>query len=129
MGYIIEWYAAERIVHARMWGIMTTEDVKVFNKEVLELLNERARKVHILIDIDCVDRPPMKIETFHTTLQFGQHPSLGYVVSYGSPRAIVRFVAGILAQIAGVRYRHVSSLEVAMDYLLIQDNSLSCARK
>lgn len=129
MGYIMEWQVSERIIHVRMWGIMSTEDVKSFNLQALELLNECTRKVHILIDIDSVDRPPMKIETLHDALQFGRHPSLGYVISYGGGRAIVRFVASLLAQMAGVRYRHVSSLEVAMDYLLIQDNSLNHASK
>lgn len=121
------WYIENRVILSRVVGEATIQDVADVDAAVIALIRQGAQVtplVHFILDMRAMTKIPINLVELRRTLNHLKEPALGWTVVAGM-NPVMRFVAGMITQMAGVRFRMLPTFEEAVSFLASQDESLS----
>lgn len=124
----IQWYAEKRVVYQRLYGNITLEDVRYVNQQSAVYLSAGIPLVHVIVNLTEVEHFPTSLGTIREMLKApSQKDATGWVLIYGADNPLLRFVASMVAQLAGekVRLRMVDDLAQAVEIIRQQDETLA----
>jgi hypothetical protein len=109
----------EKIVFGvQMSGEITFEDVVMVNdRALLEYLPQGDAPVHMLLDVRQVTKYPMSIRAITDTTAYLKHPSMGWMINVGADSPVMRSIASIVTQVAGIKLRTAASIDEAHEVL------------
>jgi hypothetical protein len=121
------WYQENHVIISRVEGETTLQDIIDVDAEVVARIRQGAKVtplVHFILDMRAMTKIPVNLVEIRRALTHLKEPALGWTVVAGmSP--VIRFVAGMITQMAGVRFRMFPTLEEAVSFLISQDESLA----
>ncbi len=121
------WYIENRVILMRVQGESTFQDIAQEDAEVVVRIRQGSKVtplVHLILDMRAMTKIPVNLVEIRRALTHLKEPALGWTVVAGmSP--VIRFVAGMVTQMAGVRFRMFPTLEEAVSFLISQDESLA----
>lgn len=119
MPYELSWYTEKRIAHARLYGEVTTQDMKENNQRIVhDYLQLGTPPVHLLIDISAMEKFPTNLRQLKAASEvFLGEPSLGWMVTVGKTNTLERFLTSTLTQLFGVKLHMAADLEAALAFL------------
>lgn len=101
-----------------MSGEITFEDVVMVNdRALLEYLPQGDAPVHMLLDVRQVTKYPMSIRAITDTTAYLKHPSMGWMINVGADSPVMRSIASIVTQVAGIKLRTAASIDEAHEVL------------
>ncbi|MEO8612346.1 MAG: hypothetical protein ABI690_30905 [Chloroflexota bacterium] len=127
MPTVTTWYQENHVIISRVEGEATLQDITAVDAEVVARIRQGSKVtplVHFILDMRAMTKIPVNLVEIRRALTHLKEPALGWTVVAGmSP--VIRFVAGMITQMAGVRFRMVPTLEEAVSFLISQDESLA----
>lgn len=125
MPYEIRWHTENRVIYQRCFGVLTLDEMRENNEITMQYINSGTPLVHNIVDMREVESFPMNLKQMGDVFKRDQETliRLGWTVVIGLT-PIMRFFATVLIQIWGARYRFVTTLEEAEDFLLDRDVTL-----
>lgn len=121
------WYIENRVILSRVEGEATFQDVAEVDAELVARIRQGANfapLVHLILDMRTMTKIPVNLVEMRKTLTHLKEPALGWTLVIGM-NPVMRFVAGMITQMAGVRFRMFPTFEEAVSFLLSQDESLA----
>jgi hypothetical protein len=126
MPYSIRWYVEGRVILERAYGIVSMEELVRFNEEVTrEIAEHGTPPVHVIADLTSVERyPPSLGEILSTMRRTTDRARLGWMlVAVQNP--VLRFVASVVFQVAGMRLRMFPTVPEALKFLVLMDDTVT----
>ncbi|MBZ0290094.1 MAG: hypothetical protein K8I30_20890 [Anaerolineae bacterium] len=121
------WYQENRVVLVQVQRELTLADMAAVDQKIVEYVRQGSRErplVHLIVDMRAMNKMPVNLAQVRNTLTHLKEPALGWSVMVGmSP--VMRFVASTVIQMAGARFRIVSTFEEAVAFLVSQDESIA----
>ena len=121
------WYIENRVILVRVQGESTFHDIADVDAEIIVRIRQGVKVtplVHLILDMRAMTKIPVNLVEMRKALTHLKEPALGWTVVAGmSP--VIRFVAGMMTQMAGVRFRMFPTFEEAVSFLVSQDESLA----
>lgn len=125
MSVEVDWFIRDRVILLRFNGNVTIRDVKEINRELVRCFHRTdASQVHILLDTRNVKHFPRNIDEIRQISTAHKYPQMGWLISFGGNAAVLSFIENLVAQILGLRYRRVPSMEHALYFLKQVDSTL-----
>jgi hypothetical protein len=117
------WYQENHVIISRVEGETTLQDIVEVDAKVITLIRQGEKVtplVHFILDMRAMTKIPVSLLEIKRALTHLKEPALGWTVVAGmSP--VIRFVAGMITQMAEVRFRMFPTLEEAVSFLVSQD--------
>ena len=122
----VSWYRENRII------LVTVSQAERINSladdaESIKALIEASPEpmIHVLMDLtEAGGRSPNARGVAGDIASAFRHPRVGWIVAYGNNSPFIKFIAGLVSQILGVRSRIVRTQEEAVTFLDAYDMSL-----
>ena len=128
MPYELTWLVEGRVVLGKFSGQLKEEDIPAFDELMLTHLNAgTGALVHHLADLRELDSMPGLAGLSKFT--YVKHPHMGWQISFGLRRPLVKMVANIMSQVFKVRTRDFDTLEEALAFLQSVDATLPDLRE
>lgn len=125
MGFDIEWFVHGRIIKANISGDIAIEDLKNGSDIALKMFEESdAPLVHVITNETDVGSLPVSLQLFSEAVEFMRHPRMGWMLMYPTANQLSKFLSGMVAGIAKVRYRRFESIEESLQFLVSVDTTL-----
>ncbi len=121
------WYIENRVILSRVEGEATFKDIAEVDAQVVARIRQGANftpLVHFILDMRAMTKIPVNLVEMRKALTHLKEPALGWTVVTGM-NPVIRFVAGMITQMAGVRFRMFPTFEEAVSFLVSQDESLA----
>jgi hypothetical protein len=122
----VTWYQENRVILARVWEEITIQEVIEVDAEIASHIRHGARTtplVHVISDISALTKFPIQLVEIRRAITYLREPDLGWTVVVGmSP--VMRFLASMVTQIAGVRFRMFPTFEEAIAFLVSRDEGI-----
>ncbi len=119
----VSWLYPKRIIKIRHYGKITSEQLVASIAQSVKLTEEGEKPVHTFLDSTGIEGKP-EIALGDLKQMIPQViEGTGWTVAV-QPRVLDRFFASLGMQLAGARYRFVTSQEEGMRFLLEQDPTL-----
>jgi hypothetical protein len=127
--YEVSWYVNQRVIHWRVWGQITLEEIAQMGKDQQKLLSEGTIPVHTISNIADVENFPTDLRQLKEALEGVNHPHLGWILVVGTTTPLKRFVVTTATQmvVPDVRLRMFSKMEEALEFLTHVDETVSAA--
>ncbi len=126
MPYEIRWHQDKRIIHGRLYGVVTLDDLSQWTPEILRYVQMGDAPVHLLADLHDIEKFPMSISALKSVLQREVDPKMGWVVTLGGPSALMTF-SYVLARLFKVNLRVADTMSEAVSALQSVDPTLNPA--
>lgn len=129
MSYSFDWLIPERVVNFSLGETYTLEDAGQLNAQMLELLNQSTRPLHMLVDLTVLRHYPLRVtEEVWSITQCLRHAQMGWmlVINHGA-NPMAHFIATVVSKTTGVKMRFVKSREEALEILHRMDLTLQVA--
>lgn len=123
MGHYAKWLVENRILFFRLNGEVKVQDIPEADALVCDYLDKGTPLIHMIIDVDKLEKFPVSLALLKRKTHFVQHPALGWALLVGK-LGIMRFIAVPLASMFKLRYKHFDTLGMAVDFLKEQDKTI-----
>jgi hypothetical protein len=122
----VSWYISNRVVLARGYGSVTTEENAESDRQVAALIDQGIAPVHVIIDVTTVDDFPFFSASYQkdNVQQFLRSNKLGWGVVCGTSNRVVRFVGEVVARLSRINFRMFPTLEEGLAFLKDQDQTV-----
>jgi hypothetical protein len=127
MPYQVSWYVPGHVILARMYGVVTIEDITKSNDEYMKLLHSVEGRVHTLADLSDVEKFPLNIPQIMKAMKVESERETGWMlIVQKKPNPLLQYVAAMVGQISvkKIRFRILSDIPSAVQFLLQQDPTL-----
>lgn len=127
MPFSIEWYIPQRVILCRIIGDVSLDEAQQMADTMAVRITEGIAPVHTIFEASQMGSFPTSIAQLNRMSRWVYHPSTGWIVSINTGR-IMSFVAVVLTNTAGVKYRPAASIDDAIKLLQRNDASLPAAQ-
>ncbi len=125
MPYQINWHKQSRVLYVKLFGVLTDEESTEVSNINTKHLNEGTAPVHIIADVNELEKFPTNLRETSAFMQYLRNPSLGWVVVVGlSNNVLARFIVSVVSQVIRFHVTQRESIEEAMAFLEKQDATL-----
>lgn len=128
MSQSIDWLIPGRVIHVRLEGAISLEQMRAGNQELIEALDSGQPPIHVLIDDQALVSIPASLRQHQLTMNFLRHPALGWVIGAGRVSAVLRLISSVTSYFFKVQTRRFDTLDEALRFLREQDPSLDWAQ-
>lgn len=125
MAYEITWYLEDRITYSRFTGIVSADEIRAYNSDVIELLDSGLSPIHAIIHHDGLVKIPANVLLMRRLMTSLDHPSVGWLVHVSHERTPWIYAGQILTRMSMIKFRYVRTVDEAANFLYKQDQSLS----
>ncbi len=122
MPYEMSWLVEKRVIYARMYGHMTSEELTAYYQSMLTHARVSELLLHTLTDTTDITRIDMGLRDLQN-MSFAGIRNLGWAV-FISPSKINRFFASVITQLSKKRGRQFATLEEGLKFLQDIDDTL-----
>jgi hypothetical protein len=131
MSYTIKWHRENRIIHLRIWGSFTDEELITCSNEIRDnFLEVGIPPVHVICDVLGVESYPHNIAIIKKGSQpYLSHRSMGWFIFLGFDTPIMRFLANTIMQILMRNFKHARTMEDALAILCRVDPGVCAEAK
>jgi hypothetical protein len=123
MPYEIGWYLPERIIHYKLIGIITGDDIRMVSSLLQDYLAKSVAPTHIVIDATELEKFPIDIQLSRSHYPFNRQ-NTGWIILCGGD-VTARFVTTVAAKASSSRFKAVETLAIALTFLQQHDATLS----
>ncbi len=124
MAHEIGWFVKGRVIYQRFYGAVTLEELGEASRTVSEFVAEGTAPVHGLIDITAVQQHPTTASEIRRALRdLRFDPRRGWLIVIGVD-PITRYLASVVFQLLGLRFRTVDTCDEALHFLAMHDETL-----
>lgn len=124
MTYKLTWMVDKRIIYFRTSGVVTIDEIKEANRQIMVMIDEGIQFVHLLTDSTDVDKIVFSLSDLVSAFRGILYvPNLGWSI-YVSPKALERFFANVTTQLSQSRHREFGTLDQAIAFLQSVDETL-----
>lgn len=123
MPYELGWQVKQRIIYRRYYGDITLEEIQQSSDEAREMVEQGTPLVHSVIDASEITGYP-GLRDLQRSAHFETSEAEGWQMIIGVT-GVARLVVSVLTQITGKRFRIVDSVDEAMNFLMMQDETLA----
>jgi len=123
MPYELGWQIHNRVIYRRYYGDVTLEEIQQSSDEARAMVMQGIPLVHSIIDASEIDRFPSLREVQRST-HFTTVEEEGWQMIMGVS-GVARLLVSVLTQITGKRFRIVNTVDDAMAFLYMQDETLA----
>jgi hypothetical protein len=131
MPYSIEWLVPNRVMYIRHFGVLTREELSRYLEESFALRDQGNEAngisgplVHTITDARGLEKNEMKLKDVDKMLRTMRKQRVGWSI-YVNSSPVERFLVSIAHQLMGVRYACFATLEEGLNFLAVQEDSLS----
>lgn len=127
MAYRVSWMAPGRVILARMYGVITLDEITQSNEAYMELLKDGEGMVHTIADLSKIEKFPLNLPQIMKAMKIDRERETGWMVIIQKPNPVLQYIAAMMAQIAvkQIRFRTTTGIPSAIQFLLEQDQSLN----
>ena len=126
----IEWLVENKVIIGKPEGDPSPEDLQHASDTYRTLLDSSdSPLIHVLVDESKLDTLPVSLKVLTDTLDFLQHPHLGWFILFGNDDPMKKFVSSTLTGMTQVRHRRFATLEESLEFLAKVDSTLPTARE
>lgn len=124
--YTTEWRIDRRVILTVVKSSdLTIQDMCEINQALVDLVRVgEPPLVHAIIDCRGIEKFQMNIPSISRILTFLEEPRMGWILIVSDDK-LINFVASLVTQLAGTRFRNFSSVENAWDFLSNVDETLT----
>jgi len=125
MPYEVSPHMQGRVVYVRGEGNITVQDIQMAAEKIADYMQQaNPQSAHIFHNALAIDQMPIDITGVSKAAQTALQPTnLGWVI-HVSDKGYINFLASVVTQVAGVRFRPFEDEDDAWQFLLSQDESL-----
>jgi hypothetical protein len=123
MAFNVSWYEEQRVILTKLNGNVTLDELKEIDRQLIEFIRAGTPLVHLIVDMTEMDKMPTNVTQVNGALQHLNEDGLGWTILVGAS-PIIRFVGGVVAQIARMRFRALPTFSEALTFLTAQDSTL-----
>jgi hypothetical protein len=124
MPFDVSWYLEKRVLYVRVSGIIRDDEIKPFDDVMLRYIEQgEGQLVHAISDFRAAEKMPA-IRTMVRKLSFPSHPQFGWTAFFGFRSPILIMTLSVVPQVFKARFRHLSSLDQALNFLPQVDDTL-----
>src|SRR5262245_25915737 len=119
----MQWYCEGLVMYVEISGDITTADMIAYSNTLKQLVDSSdAPLVHMITDVSGITSHP----SLREIMKYTKMPArLGWSLVIGmNTNAIVRFIAQAVSSALRLRYRELTSLDQALDFLQKMDSTL-----
>jgi hypothetical protein len=127
MAYEVTWLVAGRIILDKLSGNIQMDEIATTSELITNLVREGSPKqVHLIVHILEVNKLPVGINVgkVNQYMKHTQEPNLGWTLVI-TTSMFLRFLASVVTQVAGGRFRAFATYEEALAFLQELDSTLS----
>jgi hypothetical protein len=124
MTITVEWLIEGKVLICTSDENVTIEDMATTDKIIYGYLQQATRPIHQVLDVQQTQNFPLHVRTMIDATPTFKHPNAGWFVILSEKRDARQFVASLMAQIIGVRFRFAASMEQALVFLKKADPTL-----
>ena len=125
MPYKLSWYLPKRIILVDCVGTITTDEIRSFAQNGVEMVTSGRPLVHFIVDFRQVQGVESIPQALRTLQQNPPHPDTGWVLFVGKLNPLLTTFADFAGTVIRVRYRRFGSMEEALAFLKERDTSLA----
>lgn len=118
----LSWLIPKRVLLERFYGDVTIADIQGIASTLPPFMEEGVPLIHTILDATDVTSHP-SIKDIHEHASLRTYPNEGWRVIIGAS-AVARFIASIILQVMGQRYRMYDTLEEALLFIADQDKTV-----
>jgi hypothetical protein len=123
MPYELTWLVEGRVVLGKFIGQLAEDSIPEYDKTMLEYLNiGTGALVHQLADARELESMPGMAAL--NKLTYGRHPRMGWQLSFGLRKPLIKMAINIMSQVFKMRSRNFDTQEEALDFLQSVDATL-----
>lgn len=125
--YGASWLVDKRVCLIEISGELDDQRVIEFNTHIRdEYLEKGEAPVHIIMDAQNLVNYPRNVTTLRKASAIStQHPNTGWVCLVGFDNSMLRFLGSAIAQLLGLKFKQMNTLEEAVAVLRSVDSSLT----
>jgi hypothetical protein len=116
MGFSVTWYVEKRVIHLKVFGIVTSEEVIDLNRETMAYLEMGIHPVHIIIDTLDVTEYPSNLRWVMRLVQTNPVRPTGWNLLVQN-NSTVRVIASTILSLLRLPMHICSTLEEAQNFL------------
>lgn len=122
MPYTMSWLVEKRVLYARMYDRMTSQELSTYYQEMVAYSQRSELLLHTITDSTDIKSIEMGLRDLQNT-PFAGISNLGWAI-FISPSKMNRFFASVITQLSKKRGRQFSTIEEGMRFLQDIDDSL-----
>jgi hypothetical protein len=124
MPYQVSWLVDKRIIYFQTSGVVSIDEVKAANKQIMVMLGEGTPFMHLITDSSEVEKIQVSLTDLASVFRnMPSSPGLGWSI-YVSPKMVDRFLANVTTQMTNSRHREFPTLAEAIAFLQKMDETL-----
>jgi hypothetical protein len=124
MTITVEWLIEGKVLLCTSDANLTIEDMATTDKVIYDYLQQATRPIHQVLDGRQTQIFPLHVRTMVDAIPNWKHPNAGWFVIINEKRDAGQFLTSLTAQVIGVRFRFVASVEEALVFLKKADPTL-----
>ena len=125
MTVTIQWFLENRVIYMETPGKLLLEEVGETSNTIINMIdNSDAPLVHVVINEIDLESFPKSLKAFNDAVSFLRHPRIGWLIIYPSTNQFAKFMSGMVAGIAKVRFRRLETLDESLAFLTSMDSTL-----
>lgn len=117
MAYQVAFVKDDQIIHLRLIGEVTREEIFGFNRQITQILRQSNQVLHVLIDASALHQYPGNLQNLRRMMTYLYEPTLGWVIDWGNTNTNFYFITSVLNQMARVSCASCTTLHEAIQRL------------
>lgn len=122
------WYLEQRVIYCYVEQVVTVKDLQKGNQIISQWIDESGHPpVHLLFDLRHITEVSVNTLQVWRELKYLRNPRLGWLVTFGASgltRTMLHLIMGSLTRLIGQRLSAVDTLDAALAFLKMVDDSL-----
>ena len=116
MKFEFEWLVPDLVCKVVLPADFKDAVLEEYDQMLVEILDKMTHKIHLIADLSAVKNSASMNQA--RKLKHPRHPNMGRVLMIGmQANTIVRFIASLVAQAAGVSYKSFGTYQEVLAYL------------
>ncbi|MGB1286256.1 MAG: hypothetical protein ACPG7F_06980 [Aggregatilineales bacterium] len=118
----VSWFVDKRIILIRHRGVITQDELIAAYAQTNRMIAEGDAPVHVIAHMLKMRRMPITVRALRTSLP-EINDNIGWVINV-TTHPLTKMFATIVNQLVGFKFRHVPTMDAAVQHLLHNDISL-----
>jgi len=124
MPFFVSWLCSERVIYARVTGLVTMEEVIGYNTELVRYVTSGEAPVHTVLHHDNITRIPRDVLSIRRALTVLDNPGMGWVVHVSQKRSPWLYAGLLMSRMTGSLGHTTTTIQDALTFLSNQDYTL-----